>query len=72
MNRNQLRKVLEFVGAILLIQGGMGLVQAFTGRVGWGLIGHIGFLEGREVYGSIALVVLAIAVLAAAESDPKK
>ncbi|MZD06327.1 hypothetical protein GTW43_14665 [Streptomyces sp. SID5785] len=66
-----MQQALEAVGALLLFQGGVGLVHEFTGWLGWGLIQHIGFLDGREVYGSIALVVLAIAVFAAAGSDRK-
>ncbi|MFI7007599.1 hypothetical protein [Streptomyces sp. NPDC050145] len=66
--KKRLRKALEIVGGIMLLQGVAGLVNEFTGRLTWGLIQHIGFLEGREVYGSVALIVLAIAVLAATES----
>ncbi|MFJ8823049.1 hypothetical protein ACIREE_14825 [Streptomyces sp. NPDC102467] len=69
MNKNQLRQGLEIVGGLALIQGAVGLIHEFTGWLGWGLIQHIGFLDGREVYGSIALIVLAIALFAAAESQ---
>ncbi|MEU6848013.1 hypothetical protein ABZ930_39775 [Streptomyces sp. NPDC046716] len=68
MNEKRLRTVLEIIGAIALVQGAMGLIHAFTGRLGWGLIGRVPFVDGREVYGSIALVVLAIALFAAADS----
>ncbi|MEV3856899.1 hypothetical protein AB0J38_21530 [Streptomyces sp. NPDC050095] len=71
MNKNELRKILEVVGGLALLQGAVGLVHEFTGWLGWGLISHLGFLDGREVYGSIALIVLAIALFAAAESQKK-
>ncbi|MFF2501906.1 hypothetical protein ACFVTY_00710 [Streptomyces sp. NPDC058067] len=63
-----MKKVLEFIGAIALIQGVIGLLHEFTGWLSWGVIRHIGFLDRHEVYGSIALVVLAFALFAAAES----
>ncbi|MER5945717.1 hypothetical protein ABT127_06610 [Streptomyces sp. NPDC001904] len=68
MNDKQVRTVLGIAGTLALVQGAIGLVHAFTGRLDWGLIGRIPFLDGREVYGSIALVVLAIALFAAADS----
>ncbi|WP_420036501.1 hypothetical protein ACN2WE_33590 [Streptomyces sp. cg28] len=67
MDDKRLRTVLEICGTIALVQGAMGLIHGFTGRLGWGLIGRVPFLDGREVYGSIALVVLAIALFAAAD-----
>ncbi|MEV5613931.1 hypothetical protein [Streptomyces sp. NPDC052225] len=67
MNNKQLRRMLEIVGGLALLQGAVGLVHEFTGWFGWGVIQHVGLLDGREVYGSIALIVLAIALFAAAE-----
>ncbi|NEB74536.1 hypothetical protein G3I40_04710 [Streptomyces sp. SID14478] len=64
-----MRQLLEVIGGLVLLQGAVGLVHEFTGWLGWGLIQHIGFLDGREVYGSIALIVLAIALFAAAGSQ---
>ncbi|MGY0019618.1 hypothetical protein [Streptomyces sp. cg35] len=69
MNKKQVQQILEIVGGLALIQGVVGIVHEFTGRLGWGLIRHVGFLDGREVYGSIALIVVAIALIAAAESQ---
>ncbi|WP_317453297.1 hypothetical protein [Streptomyces xanthii] len=66
--KKRVRHALEAVGGIMMMQGVVGLIHAFTGRLTWGLIRHLGFLDGREVYGSITLIVLAVAVLAAAES----
>ncbi|PZH08760.1 hypothetical protein C1I97_15620 [Streptomyces sp. NTH33] len=62
-----MKKVLEFLGFIALVQGVLGLVHAFTG---WhkGLVQRIGFLDGYEVYASVALIVLACALFAVAES----
>ncbi|EFE84920.1 predicted protein [Streptomyces albidoflavus] len=36
-----------------------------------GLISRVGFLDGYEVYASIAALVLALALFALAESRPK-
>lgn len=66
--KKHVRQTLGGVGTLALVQGGIGLVHEFTGWLGWGLIGRIGVLDGREVYGSIALIVLAIALFAAAGS----
>ncbi|MEU3828472.1 hypothetical protein GT045_06180 [Streptomyces sp. SID486] len=62
-----MKQVLEVLGFIALVQGGMGLVHEFTG---WqvGLVQRVGFLHGHEVYASVALVVLGVALFAAAES----
>ncbi|WP_020133428.1 hypothetical protein [Streptomyces sp. 351MFTsu5.1] len=62
-----MKQLLEVVGFVALVQGGMGLAHEFTG---WhvGLVQRIGFLDGYEVYASIALIVLAFALFAAAEA----
>jgi hypothetical protein len=60
-----MKKLLEFLGFVALVQGVLGLVHAFTGRHG-GLVGRIGFLDGYEVYASVALIVLACALFAVA------
>ncbi|MBG0851419.1 hypothetical protein I2W78_06060 [Streptomyces spinoverrucosus] len=62
-----MKQLLEFLGFIALVQGVMGLVHEFTD---WhiGLVQRVGFLDGYEIYASIALVVLAFALFAAAES----
>ncbi|MGW1721896.1 hypothetical protein ACWCQK_03040 [Streptomyces sp. NPDC002306] len=62
-----MKHVLELVGFIALVQGVLGLVHEFAHwRVG--LVQRLGFLDGYEVYASVALVVLALALFAAAES----
>ncbi|MFJ9038189.1 hypothetical protein ACIRF8_16535 [Streptomyces sp. NPDC102406] len=69
MDKKQWWQILEVVGAVALFQGAAGLVHEFTGWLGWGLAGHLAFLDGHEVYGSLAMIVLAIALFAAAESQ---
>lgn len=62
-----MKHVLELLGFIALVQGVLGLVHEFAHwRVG--LVQRLGFLDGYEVYASVALVVLALALFAAAES----
>ncbi|MFF9767791.1 hypothetical protein ACF1GT_14415 [Streptomyces sp. NPDC014636] len=62
-----MKQVLELLGFIALVQGVLGLVHEFTGRH-VGLVQRIGFLDGYEIYASVALVVLAVALFTAAES----
>lgn len=63
----RVKQLLELLGFIALVQGVMGLVHEFTDwRVG--LVRRLGFLDGYEVYASVALVVLALALFAAADS----
>ncbi|MBZ2407192.1 hypothetical protein ACFW42_01115 [Streptomyces albidoflavus] len=66
-----MRKTLTIAGFLLLLQGVMGLATQFTDRLDAGLISRLGFLEGYEVYASIAALVLALALFAVAESRPK-
>ncbi|MGP4052547.1 hypothetical protein [Streptomyces sp. 2A115] len=64
-----MKQLLEFLGVIALLQGGVGLVHEITGWLrGWGLVQRLGFLDGYEIYGSIALLVLSFALFAVAES----
>ncbi|RZB15684.1 hypothetical protein StrepF001_30345 [Streptomyces sp. F001] len=62
-----MKQLLELLGFLALVQGVMGLLHEFTD---WhiGLVQRLGFLEGYEIYASVALVVLAFALFAAAES----
>ncbi|MHC5261176.1 hypothetical protein ACYSUO_25100 [Streptomyces sp. UC4497] len=71
MNKRQWLQIIEVIGGLALLQGAVGILQEFTGRLGWGLIGRIGFLDGHEVYGSVALIVFAFAVFAAVEAQRK-
>ncbi|MET9257409.1 hypothetical protein [Streptomyces sp. NPDC003717] len=62
-----MRKLLGIVGFLALVQGVMGLVGRFT-EVDWGVVNRLGFLDGYEVYASVALIALACALFAAAEN----
>ncbi|MFH9859540.1 hypothetical protein [Streptomyces sp. NPDC017202] len=62
-----MRQLLEALGFIALVQGVAGLVHEFT-DLDWGLVQRLGVLDGYEVYASGALLVLAFALFAAAES----
>ncbi|MFE9674923.1 hypothetical protein ACFYO5_12495 [Streptomyces sp. NPDC006259] len=62
-----MRQLLEAIGFIALVQGVAGLLHEFT-DLHWGLVQRLGFLDGYEVYASVALLVLAFALFAAAES----
>ncbi|MFH9084041.1 hypothetical protein [Streptomyces sp. NPDC017673] len=61
------KQVRECVGFIALVQGALGLVHEFTD---WhvGLVQRIGLLDGYQVYASVALLLPAFALFAAAES----
>ncbi|ANP50443.1 hypothetical protein J2Z21_000779 [Streptomyces griseochromogenes] len=61
-----MKRLLEFLGLIALVQGALGLVHEFTD---WhvGLVRRLGFLDGYEVYASIGLVLLAFALFAVAD-----
>ncbi|MDG4858710.1 hypothetical protein P8605_11200 [Streptomyces sp. T-3] len=61
-----MKKLLEFVGVILLIQGVGGLVFALFGWVKWGLIQKLSIFDGYELFASIVVIVLAVAVFAVA------
>ncbi|MFI6208393.1 hypothetical protein ACIBAI_18655 [Streptomyces sp. NPDC051041] len=61
-----MKRVLEFLGFVTLLQGVAGLVHEFTGW-DWGLAQRLGVLDGYEVYASVALLVLGFALCAAAE-----
>ncbi|CAM5500011.1 putative protein OS=Streptomyces tendae OX=1932 GN=F3L20_13390 PE=4 SV=1 [Streptomyces tendae] len=62
-----MKRLLEFLGFLAVLQGVMGLVHGFAG---WnvGLVGRIAFLDGYELYASLALLALGGALFAAAES----
>jgi hypothetical protein len=62
-----MKQLLELLGSLALVQGGAGLLHEFTD---WhiGLVQRIGLLDGYEIYASVALIVLAFALFAAAAS----
>jgi hypothetical protein len=59
---------LELLGFVALTQGTGGLVYELTGKLRWGITQRWSVLDGYEIYASVALIVLAIALFAAAES----
>jgi hypothetical protein len=63
-----MKQFLELLGFLALGQGAMGLIHEFTD---WhiGLVQRIGFLDGYEIYASVTLIVLAIALFAVAEGQ---
>ncbi|MEU6994449.1 hypothetical protein ABZ953_27810 [Streptomyces sp. NPDC046465] len=64
-----MKQLLEFLGVFLLFQGAVGLLHELTGTLrGWGLVQRLGFLDGHELYASVALTVLACALFAAVRS----
>jgi hypothetical protein len=62
-----MKQVLEVLGFIALLQGVLGLVHEFTD---WdtGIVQRVGVLDGHELFASVALLVLAGALFAVAES----
>ncbi|TWD24195.1 hypothetical protein FB570_104321 [Streptomyces sp. T12] len=62
-----MRKLLEVLGFVAVLQGVAGLVTEFTDW-DWGLVRRTGFVDGYEIYASVALLVLGIALFAVAES----
>ncbi|GHB17386.1 hypothetical protein GCM10010377_04080 [Streptomyces viridiviolaceus] len=62
-----MKQLLEFLGFVAVVQGVAGLVHEFTDWH-WGLVQRIGFLDGYEIYASVALLVLGGALCAAAQS----
>ncbi|WP_460106043.1 hypothetical protein [Streptomyces sp. YKOK-J1] len=63
-----MKKLLELIGFIALVQGVLGLVHEFTH---WhvGFVQRLGLLDGYEAYASVALLVLAFALFAVAEGQ---
>ncbi|WP_328478874.1 hypothetical protein OHS71_09750 [Streptomyces sp. NBC_00377] len=62
-----MKQLLGVLGFLALAQGVLGLLHEFT-RWHVGLVRRLGFLDGYEVYASIALIVLAFALFAASGS----
>ncbi len=61
-----MRQLLEVLGFVAVVQGVAGLVTEFTDWH-WGLVRRAGFLDGYEIYASVALLVLGVALFAVAE-----
>ncbi|AZM59158.1 MULTISPECIES: hypothetical protein [unclassified Streptomyces] len=62
-----MKQLLEVLGFVAGVQGVAGLVSEFTDW-DWGVVHRFGFLDGYELFASIALLVLSGALFAAAES----
>ncbi|MFE2039798.1 hypothetical protein ACFXAZ_02530 [Streptomyces sp. NPDC059477] len=60
-----MKRLLEILGLLALVQGVLALVQRCTGW-GGGVVHR--FLDGYEVFGGVVLIVFAFALFAAAES----
>ncbi|MCL6732141.1 hypothetical protein [Streptomyces neyagawaensis] len=63
-----MKQFLEFLGFLALLQGSGGLVYELTGKLRWGVTQRWAVLDGYEIYVSIALIVLGLALFAAADS----
>ncbi|MGW7787562.1 hypothetical protein [Streptomyces tricolor] len=63
-----MKRLLEIIGFLALVQGTGGLAYELTGKLRWGITQRWSVLDGYEIYASIALIVLALALFAAAES----
>ncbi|MEU4210936.1 hypothetical protein AB0F13_13240 [Streptomyces sp. NPDC026206] len=64
-----MKKLLEGLGALLVVQGLVGIVHWATGWFRYfGLIRHLGFLHGYEIYASAVLAVLGVALVLAADA----
>ncbi len=63
-----MKQLLEGAGLLALLQGAAGLLHEFT-DLNWGLVQRVGVLDGYEIYASVALLVLSVALFAAAESQ---
>ncbi|SPE99925.1 hypothetical protein [Streptomyces sp. MA5143a] len=63
-----MKQFLELIGFLALLQGSGGLVYELTGKLRWGVTQRWAVLDGYELYVSIALIVLGLALFAAADS----
>ncbi|MFF4616665.1 hypothetical protein [Nonomuraea jabiensis] len=67
-----MRKLVEILGALLVIQGVAGLVHEWIGwfRL-WVLVPYLEFLKGYEIWANIGLLVLGLIVLTVAGAMKK-
>ncbi|GAB1821726.1 hypothetical protein [Herbidospora sp. RD11066] len=68
-----MRKFVEFLGFLFLIQGVGGLVYEWIGwfRL-WVVVRYLDFLQGYEIVANIGLIVLGVVALAVAWSGGGK
>lgn len=65
-----MKKILELIGIVLVIQGIAGVVHEFTGWFGlWTIVPYLGFLDGNEIFANIVLAVLGGLMLAVSDSE---
>jgi hypothetical protein len=51
------KKALESIGVILVIEGVAGIVHEFTGRFGlWTVVHYFAVLDGYEIFANIVLI----------------
>lgn len=55
-----------FVGFVALVQGVAGLLHEFAG-LDWGLVQRLDVLDGHELYASLLLLALAVALFVASD-----
>ncbi|MFC5147755.1 hypothetical protein [Streptomyces aureoversilis] len=64
-----MKKLLEGIGVILVLQGLGGVVHGLTGWFHyWVVVRYLGFLDGYEMYASIVLAVIGTALVIASDS----
>ncbi|MEW2581382.1 hypothetical protein [Streptomyces syringium] len=69
----RMKKILEVLGFILVVQGAMAVLHEVTDWFGnWGVVRHIGFLDGYELYAGIVLAVLGIAICVASDRGKRR
>ncbi|WP_066364579.1 hypothetical protein [Herbidospora mongoliensis] len=68
-----MRKLVELLGFLFLIQGAGGLVYEWIGwfRL-WVVVRYLDFLQGYEIVANIGLIVLGLLVLTVAWSVSRK
>ncbi|MFF7017958.1 MULTISPECIES: hypothetical protein [Streptomyces] len=68
-----MKKFIEAVGLIILLQGVGGLIHEWTGWLRlWTLAQHIGFFGDRALFVSIVLIVTGFAIMIAPDAVGEK
>ncbi|MFD1535887.1 hypothetical protein [Nonomuraea guangzhouensis] len=67
-----MKAILDVAGWLLVVQGVGGVVNTLLGWWRWAhdllLVNHLPFLQGREIFASIVIGVLGLALLSASAS----
>ncbi|MEU5051786.1 hypothetical protein [Streptomyces sp. NPDC021096] len=64
-----MKKLFEGLGVLLALQGLAGILHDTTGWFrDFGLLRHLGFLHGHEIYAGGVLVVLGVALVLASDA----